>query len=700
MVERASEKIANDFQLLYEGLQQIDAGLSIYDAELRLVAANPSFREIFDLPAEMVEVGASFEPVLRLLVGRGLYGEVDVDAFVAGALAGLRRMEGSFNYERRVPDGRIFESRTTRLASGGYLTIHTDITKHKEIEASLRESQEQLLETSCELALILENASIGIMTVVPGENGRRVLHRVNRALERILGYACGELEDIDTSQLYPNAEEYLRVTAAYQDIVCTGQTYHSEYLFRRKDGSTLVGDLRGSAIDPEEPARGAVWLLEDVTERRRIEHELLRKSVLLQAGTDHMAGALVVWDRDLNYVYWTPRAERYFLLPPGTLYVGKPFREMARYFAERGDFGPGDIEAQIEGQMRPFLSRESMVIERRMPDGSVLEVRREPLPDGGYVSVFQDITERKRMENDLRQAKEAAEAAATTIRQKSEQVAALLDNSGQGFLSFAADLRVNGEYSRACVAMLGRVPADEDLSLLLFPDQPGAAELMRDLVPRALALSDEGDRASLLRQLPTELHIGEKFLKVDFRSLENGQLMAVLTDVSDEYRLRALSLTDRLTCMANRRQLDELLAAALDQARRTGLPLTLMIIDIDHFKAVNDAHGHLVGDQVLIEVAGILRAHMRRVDHVGRWGGEEFMVLCLETDEHGAGVLAEKLRREIETHEFAIVGHKTCSFGVATHAHGETLEALIERADRALYRAKEGGRNRVAVADD
>lgn len=700
MAECPSERIANDFRLLCEGLQQIDAGLSIYDADLRLVAANRSFREIFALPEAMVAVGAPFEPVLRLLVSRGLYGEVDVEPFVATALDELRRLQGSFAYERRVPDGRIFESRTTRLDGGGLFTIHTDITRHKETENRLRESREQLLETSSELSLILENASLGIMTVVPAANGRRVMRRVNRALERILDYGHGELEEQDTRLLYPNDEEYRRVTAAYHEVVCSGRSYHSEYLFRRRDGSTLVGDLRGSAVDPGNPGRGAVWLVEDVTERRHIEAELVRKTALLQAGTDHMAGALVVWDRDLNYVYWTPRAERYFRLPPGTLYAGKPFRDMARYFAERGDFGPGDVEQQIEAQMRPFLQRESMVIERNMPDGSVLEVRREPLPDGGYVSVFQDISERKHMETALRQAKEEAEAAAATIHQKSEQIAALLDNSGQGFLSFGADLRVNGEYSRACVAMLGRVPADEDLALLLFPDQPGAAELMREVVPKALLATHAAERTALLRQLPTELHIGEKFLKVDFRNLENGNLMAVLTDVSDEYRLRALSLTDRLTCLANRRQLDELLLLALEQARRTGLPLALMIIDIDFFKAVNDGYGHLVGDQVLIEVAGILRANMRRVDHVGRWGGEEFMVICSETDERGAAVLAEKLRREIEAHEFAIVGGKTCSFGIASHAFGETLEALIERADRALYRAKESGRNRVAVADD
>lgn len=699
MGDKGAARMARDYISLREGLHEIDAGMSIYDADFRLVACNRVFREIFALPEEMTLPGTPFDPVLRLLVSRGLYGEVDVESFVSEALRQLARMQGSFVYERQVPDGRIFESRTTRLSSGGFITVHTDITRHKEIEASLRESREQLLETSGELSLILENASLGILTVVPAANGRRVLRRVNRALERLLGYEHGEMAGLDTRSLYPDEREYQQVTRAYQDIVCAGQMHHAEYLFRRKDGSTLIGDLRGSAVDPADPARGAVWLVEDVTTQRAMAAELGRKTALLQAGTDHMPGAMVVWDSALNYVYWTPRAESYFRLPPGTLRVGMPFRQMARYFAERGDFGAGEIEELVEMQMRPFLQRESMLVERLMPDGGVLEVRREPLPDGGYVSVFQDITPRKRMEEDLRQAKEAAEMALAALRQKSEQIAALLDNSGQGFLSFGADLCVTGEYSRACVALLGRMPDGAYLPDLLFPEQPASAALLCDVVAQTLACGDREQRNLLLHQLPGELHLGDKFLRTEFRSLDNGLLMLVLTDVSDEKRLRALSMTDRLTGLSNRHHLDEWLDEGLEHVRRTGLPLALLLIDLDHFKVVNDDFGHLVGDQVLIELAGILRQQMRRIDRIGRWGGEEFVVLCFDTPQEGALTLAEKLRAAVAAHPFLLVGACSCSIGVACAHTGDTPESLIARADQALYRAKNSGRNRVVAGD-
>ena len=116
------------------------------------------------------------------------------------------------------------------------------------------------------------------------------------------------------------------------------------------------------------------------------------------------------------------------------------------------------------------------------------------------------------------------------------------------------------------------------------------------------------------------------------------------------------------------------------------------------FKTINDTHGHQVGDLALIHIAEILHSKTRRTDIFGRWGGDEFMVVCPETDTAGAMEVAEKLRAEIERHLFPTAGSKTASFGVAAYEQGETTDDLIERADAALYRAKENGRNRVESA--
>ncbi|OIQ72389.1 putative diguanylate cyclase YdaM [mine drainage metagenome] len=161
--------------------------------------------------------------------------------------------------------------------------------------------------------------------------------------------------------------------------------------------------------------------------------------------------------------------------------------------------------------------------------------------------------------------------------------------------------------------------------------------------------------------------------------------------------LESLSVTDRLTGLFNRRKLDELLANECERAARTDATLSLMMVDIDHFKNVNDTFGHPVGDQILVSMAELLRHGVRKVDTVARWGGEEFMILCPATPLAGACAVAENIRASIEATDFPLVGHKTVCFGVAQYHPDETCQSLVERADAALYRAKNEGRNCVRL---
>ncbi len=161
--------------------------------------------------------------------------------------------------------------------------------------------------------------------------------------------------------------------------------------------------------------------------------------------------------------------------------------------------------------------------------------------------------------------------------------------------------------------------------------------------------------------------------------------------------LELISITDRLTGLYNRRKLDEVLTREIARATRYTEALSVIILDIDHFKAVNDQYGHQTGDLVLTEIASLLQSGVRETDILGRWGGEEFLIVCPNTSLEGSAVLAEHLRQMIQTLELTGVGHKTCSFGVAQMASEEPINAMIARADSALYRAKNGGRNRVEV---
>lgn len=156
--------------------------------------------------------------------------------------------------------------------------------------------------------------------------------------------------------------------------------------------------------------------------------------------------------------------------------------------------------------------------------------------------------------------------------------------------------------------------------------------------------------------------------------------------------------TDVLTGLSNRLKLDEALQTEIRLSRRLGSHFSILMLDLDKFKNINDCFGHLVGDQVLQHLGVLLRSFFRQTDTPGRWGGEEFLVLLPGLTAEQADVVAERLRQHIEAEDFPGAGRCTASIGVAQHLPGESMEELIARVDEALYLAKETGRNRVARA--
>jgi two-component system, cell cycle response regulator len=165
-----------------------------------------------------------------------------------------------------------------------------------------------------------------------------------------------------------------------------------------------------------------------------------------------------------------------------------------------------------------------------------------------------------------------------------------------------------------------------------------------------------------------------------------------------EAQILKLSLTDALTGVGNRRMLDEVLAREVARSQRTGDPLSLTILDIDHFKRVNDTWGHDTGDRVLRETGALLLQTLRLSDIATRMGGEEFVLLLPATTLEEALVCAERLRAAMAAHDFGLAAPVTSSFGVAALVAGEAGPALLARADGGLYRAKQQGRNRVVAA--
>jgi polar amino acid transport system substrate-binding protein len=164
-------------------------------------------------------------------------------------------------------------------------------------------------------------------------------------------------------------------------------------------------------------------------------------------------------------------------------------------------------------------------------------------------------------------------------------------------------------------------------------------------------------------------------------------------------RLEHISQYDHLTGLANRYALHQRFNVEMDLASQTQQTFSLILLDLDFFKDINDTYGHDVGDNVIKEFAVLLQSLVRENDMVGRWGGEEFLILCSQTSKNGAFQLAEHLRLQVQAMGFSVDRQITASFGLSEYMQGETIGDTIKRADDALYLAKNNGRNQIVMAD-
>ncbi|MGE5628861.1 MAG: GGDEF domain-containing protein, partial [Solirubrobacterales bacterium] len=183
---------------------------------------------------------------------------------------------------------------------------------------------------------------------------------------------------------------------------------------------------------------------------------------------------------------------------------------------------------------------------------------------------------------------------------------------------------------------------------------------------------------------------------------EFGAIMESISKMSEaiknrEQELVKLSTIDRLTGIYNKSKLNDILRNEIEFSNKNSSNLSIIIADIDYFKNVNDTFGHEDGDVVLREFADLLRSNIRKTDFVGRWGGEEFLVICPSTKLEEAEDLANRIREKVELYQFTVPSRQTASFGVAELQTGEDTRSLFIRADKALYSAKSLGRNRVEI---
>ncbi|MBU3072811.1 GGDEF domain-containing protein [Clostridium estertheticum] len=206
------------------------------------------------------------------------------------------------------------------------------------------------------------------------------------------------------------------------------------------------------------------------------------------------------------------------------------------------------------------------------------------------------------------------------------------------------------------------------------------SEHSRRLIEQAMDHYDLVYRSSIDKLDAQKNLLDVKNQELDFKRLE---LLAKNAE------LQEVSTTDGVTRIYNRRKINEIFNEKYLQAQCYKISFSVIIIDVDWFKLVNDTYGHQAGDQVLFELAQLMKCSLRTTEYIGRWGGEEFFIVLPNTSANDGYVLAERIRLKVSNHNFGTPKHLTCSFGITEYMKEDSIERIIKRADMALYQAKE-----------
>jgi diguanylate cyclase (GGDEF)-like protein/PAS domain S-box-containing protein len=479
------------------------------------------------------------------------------------------------------------------------------------------------------------------------------------------------------------------------DQVCERARGMQPHVFERQRPNGAVLEIRGAPL----PSGGWVSIYTDISDRKRAEQEAQRYSTYLDTVLNSLPQGVTVVNEKLGVELWNKRFENLLNLPEGVLYPGVPFEEVIRKNAERGEYGDVDPVQKARDTVALAMKFEPHRLERTRADGRTLEIEgRDMQIDGkvaGFVTTYTDITDRIRNEEALRRVKnmmsDAINFSPTYIWETDAEGNYTHLQGVEHILGFAEQNLLG--LPRAAMLHAGSDTSGE------VARRMKAREPVERLVVEARHLSGATVWLSTSARPvfdPSGRYMGYRGVDVDVTEITLAR-----------QELEQIALHDTLTGLANRRKFQDRYELERLRQARLGLPLTLILVDVDHFKQVNDVWGHIVGDICLKAVANLLASHLRPIDLVARFGGEEFLVLLADANAKEGAMVAEKLRRALEGKsidtglEAQPSLQITASFGVTTLLPSENiaLEAVIERADGAVYAAKRGGRNRVCIAE-
>jgi diguanylate cyclase (GGDEF)-like protein/PAS domain S-box-containing protein len=585
--------------------------------------------------------------------------------------------------------------------------------------------QATVQQTLLEYQAILENASVGIVFT----RDRKVLH-CNPRMSQISGWPQGELVGQPGSVFYRSPEDYAMLGKLAGPILARGELVDIEWPLRRQDGSTIWCQMRAKAINPRNTAEGTIWIVEDISERRRAREEMQELLQRQQAILEN-ASVGILFTRDGRIMHSNPRMEAILGWPEGGL-----LDQMTTvFFKDEEDY------QRFGSVVGPQLGRGERVDvewQNMRRDGSLIWCRHlakaMQAADGSRSAIWitQDISDQKRAEAALEDARmdlerrveertlelafinnqlqnEIAERSAIEqhLRTEEARFRDLSEMSSDWFWEMDADLRFT-EMSGGLIhtklnpsRTLGKYRWELPI-VGVTPEQ--WAEHKRVLQ----AHEPFRDFVYQMETKPGELHWFAISGKPIFEDGVFQGYRGTGSDITErrqaEQKIEFLAYHDPLTGLPNRVLLQDRLQQALALAERNGTGLALVFLDLDNFKKINDSLGHAAGDVLLQEVALRLKRCVRDTDTISRQGGDEFVLIL--RDLHGAEGSLPVLTKIMETLQEPVrcEGNElstSASIGVALYPQdGRDFETLRKKADMAMYRAKEAGRNTYRFFDE
>jgi diguanylate cyclase (GGDEF)-like protein/PAS domain S-box-containing protein len=651
-----------------------------------------------DKTREIHEVPPDYEPSLETAVS--FYKEQARDLIKAAVAEGIENRQswdlelpfvtarGRDIWARAVGRPIVEDGEVVRLVGAVQ-----DVTERRRSEEAIRQS-EAVQRT------VLETMSEGILLI--GKRGR--IHSVNTAAAAFFGKTAAELNgklvrDLDICLRFETGDEtsvgtVLQLAATQPEMarnltVCLAAGEHNGEIWLQIETQPILENNEATTLD------GVVVSMKNITGVRNQEKTL-------QAIFDNFPGGIVYHDENMRLTACNEAYRNMFDIPAGFIRQ-RPHRDDCLLFlARRGDYGPGDPEKIVADRIKAIGSGEPVVHQRVAADGTFIETRSTPLPNGGAVFSFFDITARKRMEDRLLENERFA-------RERSEELEVILANMRQGVSVFDRNGCLT-LWNRQYLEIFGK-PAGEirqGISLL---------EILAAEVERG---EFTGDPQEHFNEVMWRLHSGEvvrstfehpngKIISAIHAPLPGGGWIGTHEDVTlreqAAQKIVYAAHHDTLTGLANR----TLFNKRLEEAHRTAclekIQSDLMLLDLDNFKPVNDTHGHIAGDELLVEVADRLGKCVRSTDLVARLGGDEFGIILngMQHDMIGIGEIASRVVRNLRA-PFHIAGQEisvSASIGISPiKSDASTISQIIKKADIALYEVKKNGRNGYRFSDD